>query len=457
MMDQQIILTVNASDKHYSKTFNCETLKFDGHAKFTNCIFPNLHFIDFDCKSDEVYAPFEDCNFSHPLNLYFNKEIICHLPVNLSVQSMRSQSQSSIFVENRNWDGPVEYYKKHDITVRVKYGEEPENYLEEYRDLYSDDLIRFSTIPPKFLTQSIRLTVISGNYILGDIMFIIDDDPFSLYVLLSQSNTLEYYGNVPLNWGDKISHSVKEKISKIRKLTVHGDLETGAFTNLNLFLRELTVTGVVHLEAFNGTWGKVMKFNVIELSEDSLVGSELDFVTVNVNKLAHGVNLEAETVFISDSRDIQGIKYAKTLIIKNKFDKPIDLKGLDITKLDYSQVDSKGPFVILNFDNKDQIITMNPQSMYLTSNNVLKGTSGQEIYSKLIEDLKSKYTDSVFTLYFNEREILSPDDIVDGEIVVKINNKRVGHYLISIETYDRYIAWGLVALTSILITHLLVI
>lgn len=449
------MISVGSSDKYSSTLFECQTLKFEGKGTFSGCSFPNLHFIEFTCSSSEPYLPFEDCQFGHPVNLHFDQKINCRLPFNLSVQSIISTEDSTILAEEHEWTGPLNYVKQHNISVKAKYGDDPEDLLEHYRDLFSLDSVKFSPKAPQILLDPVTLSVV-GEHLktLGEVRFEIDDDPFSKAVLLTEGVILEHSGDIPLNWGDKIHPLVREKISRIRELKINGDLNTGAFTRLNLFLRLLTVSGKVYPEAFNRAYGKIIEFNVGELLNDSLLGSELDLITVRVDRLEENAGVDAETVSLLDASDLPGISHAKTLIIRKKFTEPIDLSTCGVTKIDFSEVESKGPYILLNFDEQEKVVLLDRQVIYRSVRKVLKGKSGEEIYSKLIKELESQYTDTQILLYTNGHEVIIPEDIEDGEIVVKVNNRRIGHFLVSYETSGELIAWGVAAIVSFFLSHL---
>lgn len=456
-MEDDIIISVGDSDKYSSKLFKCQTLRFEGKATFSGCSFPNLHFIEFNCSSDEPYLPFEDCQFDHPMNLHFEQKIHCILPFNLVIQSMISTEESTILAENHEWTGPLNYVMQHDISVKAKYGDDPEEALEQYRDLFSLDSVKFSTEAPKSLMEPVTLTVVGEHLkVLGEIKFEIKDDPFSKAILLTEGVILEYSGSVPLNWGDKIHPLVKEKISQLRELKIDGDLHIGAFTGLNLFLRVLSVSGMIYPEAFDRTYGKIAEFNVTELSNDSLLGSELQLVRVRVDRLGEKAGLKAEIVSLLDASDLPGIKHAKTLIIRKRFTEPIDLSGSGITKIDFTEVESKGPYILLNFNDQEKIVLLDRQVLYKSIRKVLKGKSGDEIYSQITRELEVEYSQDHCILYSNGQEVIIPDDIEDGEVVVKINNKRVGHFLVSYENFGELVAWGVAAVLTFFMSHLLV-
>jgi hypothetical protein len=141
-------------------------------------------------------------------------------------------------------------------------------------------------------------------------------------------------------------------IINLKEITIQGDIEELAFSELTLTLEKFTITGTIRREAFWMANGKIKELDASSAGESAFLGSDIHFNQVHLEKLDPTAQLETDSVSLFSSEDVQGVSYAKTVIIRENFTEPLDLEHLDATHLDFSKVKSKGPFHLKHFNSE---------------------------------------------------------------------------------------------------------
>lgn len=342
-------------EKSFSKTtFFCERLRLEKNVQFTECEFPNLRLLELAFIPNGPYRPFDSCTFDFPLNLVCETSITIEIPATIQILSIETvevpveliQNGKTTTVDRTGWIVTEDSW-----TVQVKYGTETSSLLDQYSLWFYIKEVEFEE-DPKVIMEPMTLIISSSGRRLGQIKVEIMDHPFSLAVLESDGLFINFNESIPDYWARDAHPSALERLKKIRGLSVLGRIGTEGLADLELDLEFLEVGGEIGPYAFNRTVGWIKQLTVESLIEDSFRGSRVIFDSVHLNTVEPGVKIEADIISIASSSQSHVVEYAKTLIIREKFDLPIDASEMGLSKVDFRTVTNPGPFIIRNFDHK---------------------------------------------------------------------------------------------------------
>lgn len=449
------LLTLNKR-KTFSKTvFACEQLRLEAGVQFSECEFPNLHLIEFALTSDEPYHPFDSCIFNFPLNLVCEKAITVELPSSVSLLSVDTaevpveiiQNGKTTTIDEVSWI--ITEYNK---TVEAKYGTETSSFLDHYSLVFYMKELEFEEDPGVIMGPTTLVVTCSGRR-LGQIKVEIVDHPFSLAVLESESPFINFNGAIPDHWARDAHPSVVERLKEIRGLSLLGGIGYRALTDLELDLQSLEVSGEIGPEAFDGSTGRIEQLTVESLIKDSFKGSHLSLDFVHLDTVEVGVKIEAQLISLAHSGQFHAVENAKSLIIRERFDLPIDTSEVNLTKIDFRTVTNPGPFVIRNFS-RENLTFLQPEVVYRPIYGTIKASSGREAYRQVMKRVLQNYPevkrlDQVqVTLDGMEIDSKSTPDH-DGLIEVKLTESGalIARFAIHIVETNQYLFYGLWGLT----------
>lgn len=421
--------TFDAVDKYSNTVFNYKRLNIENtNHYFDNCKFSKL--ITIIISDVGTYQPFsEDCEFIHFLNLIFEQSSTLYLPASAQIRSIQiSEAPVNIYigVKLTVFDKCCKFINELNITVNAKYGDDPSRTLRLYQEAFDCNNAEFETVINDQISQEAENIVISNGDRLGLARFLIVDHLFSLTVLNCETSKLTFIGDIPNDWSMTANKNVVEKIESLKELIIHGSIGARAFACSSLNLELLQVTNHIAEEAFSETFGKVNYLVVNDIDENTFSESKIKWNKITVENPSLNAQIDANIVEIPDSQFIDSISYAKTIIIRDRFEAPIKVNYSKFTEIDFSSVKSPGPFVIYNFVENTHVEIVPTRVFYLTFG-LITSSSCEEVYRIIKEDIKGKYLTD-FTLKYSNNNVKVYSD----------NDKLIAYYGFSIDNslYD---------------------
>jgi hypothetical protein len=190
---------------------------------------------------------------------------------------------------------------------------------------------------------------------------------------------------------------------------------------------------------------------VESLIKDSFKGSHLSLDFVHLNTV--GVKIEAQLISLAHSGQFHAVENAKSLIIREKFDLPIDTSEVNLTKIDFRTVTNPGPFVIRNFS-RENLTFLQPEVVYHPIYGTIKVSSGREAYRQVMKRVLQNYPEvkrlDQVQVTLDSMEIDSKSTPgQDGLIEVKLTESGalIARFAIHIVETNQYLFYGLCGLT----------
>ena len=445
-----LIKTIDVSNFYELCEFHCETLILKRECRFSKCAFPNLRLIQ--VESDEIHVswtPFdEECEFDQTVNVHLHEGVQMEFPEHMSIGVILLDALSGITqgLTSVCEGGPMfKVITPWNVTIVTTVGDNPWSFIEQYREHFSCHKAVFRNTPPEYLTTSIQLTVICQDQVLGELSLEVTPDSFAEEILASSGNTIVFNGSIPNHWEAGANEIVKDRLQRMKYININGNVGTQALAGLDLSLNLLRVREYLGCLALTNCTGSIGLLHVEELTERALEDCWVKFDCISVDELSPLAHISADTISLANSFDVKGIKSVKTLVIRDKFESPLNLEDLDPTRVDFVMVSTPGPYLILNWsDYDDRRIFDEPSSVVLPTIGSFMVYPWEDVFNRVSAELSRTYLDarrtSELNIRLDENEVFEDDTFNrGGHLTVELGSDLLAEWDVHID-YTPFVA-----------------
>ena len=368
--------------EYHNVLFQAASLVISSQVKFVKCKFPNLRHIRFEKMLSE-HLLFEECDIPHKLNLHFTVDTTCDLG-NAQVISIFTED---VRVEIKTKDGVMTpnrstfQAEKFILKKKIRCGDSIDEFLEEFKEAFADDSVCFSD---EIFEEQRGAVVLLHGVEIGEIIYEVDDYPFSKAVFFCDGHFLAFDGVIPTKWSSEVSPAVLERFGQLRSLSVKSIKKHG-LSNLVIDLDQLVVEESIEGFAFSGSLGEIKELEVGTITNWSFPEG-IRLRSARVNDLRAGADLIAQTITIPDSMMVDGIKSTETLIITKKYSGTITVDAIEVNT---ETADGSGIFIV-KFPTIDATMT-GPGVCYGAITLTLEIPRGKQVDDIILRELREKF------------------------------------------------------------------